>query len=183
MSEQILVAHCAPTLAGLKSGSLFCFSYNSVEEVRKYMAYWNRLLNTKGVMVKVLRLINGKALIYVYRYKKMMKDIENEAVREFLNERGYSCESIDQMLEHLSKRITSENEFPHEIGLFLGYPFEDVLGFIENKGQNHKCVGIWKVYSDEEKANCIFELYQKCTRIYRKRLNEGTSILQLTVAV
>ena len=39
-------------------------------------------------------------------------------------------------------------KFPHEIGIFLGYPLADVAGFIRNKGRNCKCIGTWKVYGD-----------------------------------
>lgn len=47
-------------------------------------------------------------------------------------------------------------DFPHEIGLFLGYPLEDVQGFIENRAEGYKCVGCWKVYGDEEYAKQEF---------------------------
>ena len=73
-------------------------------------------------------------------------------------------------------------EFPHEVGLFLSYPPEDVLGFILNKACNHKCVGCWKVYSDEQAAKCIFRRYKKCSKIYSQQWEQGKSIEQLTVA-
>ncbi len=28
-------------------------------------------------------------------------------------------------------------QFPHEMGLLLGYPVEDVVGFMENNGKNY----------------------------------------------
>ncbi len=54
-------------------------------------------------------------------------------------------------------RKTFENfalprQFPHEIGLFLGYPPEDVCGYIRNKGKCQKCTGHWQVYGDENFA-------------------------------
>lgn len=72
--------------------------------------------------------------------------------------------------------------FPHEIGVFLGYPIEDVIGFINNKGCNFKCCGYWKVYGDKEKAIKEFARYDKCRMIYTKLWNQGRSILKLTVA-
>lgn len=67
------------------------------------------------------------------------------------------------------KRLGESDEFPHEIGLFLGYPVEDVKGFIENKASCAKCVGYWKVYGDEEKAQKLFNQYKKCTGVYKKQ--------------
>lgn len=52
-------------------------------------------------------------------------------------------------------------EFPHEIGIFLGYPIWDVEGFIEHKGQNYKFCGYWKVYQDVEGAKLKFKEYDR----------------------
>lgn len=45
------------------------------------------------------------------------------------------------------RRLQRFEAFPHEIGLFLSYPPEDVRGFIEHKGHESKCEGCWKVYA------------------------------------
>lgn len=58
------------------------------------------------------------------------------------------------------KKLREEPDFPHEIGLFLGYPLEDVKGFIENKADSSKCSGCWKVYGNEQKALKLFEKYE-----------------------
>ena len=74
-------------------------------------------------------------------------------------------------------------EFPHEIGLFLSYPPEDVKGFIENRAANYKLSGLWKVYGDEKKAKELFAKYKKCTDIYCERYEAGCGIAELAVAV
>ena len=73
-------------------------------------------------------------------------------------------------------------EFPHEIGLFLSYPPEDVQGFIENHAQNFKLSGLWKVYGDEAYARAAFAKYKKCTDIYCRSWRSGASLEALTVA-
>ena len=83
----------------------------------------------------------------------------------------------------LSKRLNETKEFPHEIGLFLGYPPEDVKGFIDNRAEGYKCIGCWKVYGDEENAKRKFECYKKCTDVYCAQWANGKSIERLTVAV
>ena len=80
-------------------------------------------------------------------------------------------------------RLMSGADFPHEIGLFWGYPPEDVLGFIKNQARGYKYVGCWKVYGDEEKAKKTFERYKKCTNTYCRCYMQGKSIERLTVAV
>jgi len=87
-------------------------------------------------------------------------------------------------IENLQERLRSSSDFPHEIGLFLGYPLEDVRGFIENAGQNCKCTGCWKVYCNECETVKLFMKYKKCKDIYTKLFeNRGRSVWELTVAV
>ena len=52
----------------------------------------------------------------------------------------------------LIRRLQDEAEFPHEIGLFLSYPPEDVQGFIDHHARDFKLSGLWKVYGDEAYA-------------------------------
>ena len=83
----------------------------------------------------------------------------------------------------LIERLRAYDEFPHEIGLFLSYPPEDVKGFIEHHAADFKYAGLWKVYGDEQRARDLFAKYQRCTEIYFQRLHAGSSIAQLAVNV
>ena len=87
-----------------------------------------------------------------------------------------------QCLALLKKRFEASEDFPHEIGIFLDYPLGDVIGFIQNGGQNYKCSGCWKVYCNECEALKMFQKYHKCREVYRNLWAKGRSVLQLTVA-
>lgn len=126
--------------------------------------------------------MQGRALIYAYRPHALESDLADQRVRELLLQYGYTPENLNACVLHLIRRIRTAEEFPHEIGLFLSYPPEDVLGFIHNKAGNHKCLGCWKVYGDERKAKSTFEKYNLCSRIYFQQWQQGKSIEQLTVA-
>ena len=82
----------------------------------------------------------------------------------------------------LIRRMRTSGEFPHEVGLFLSYPPEDVKGFIDNHAANFKCAGVWKVYGDEQRARQTFEKYKKCTQIYCDLWRSGSGLEQLAVA-
>ena len=90
---------------------------------------------------------------------------------------------MDAALAHLKERLAGQEGFPHEIGLFLSYPPEDVKGFIENKASNSKCVGTWKVYGNVDRAKALFAQFQRCTDIYCKLWQAGSSLEELAVAV
>ena len=85
-------------------------------------------------------------------------------------------------LRQLSRRLCCSAEFPHEIGIFLGYPLHDVVGFIENRGQNFTCCGCWKSYGDPDAAQKHFDQLSKCTAVYLRLFHSGTPILKLAVA-
>ena len=65
----------------------------------------------------------------------------------------------------------------------MGYPPEDVRGFIENRAQNFKRAGLWKVYGDEARAEALFRKFKKCTQIYCERWQSGSKMDELAVAV
>lgn len=181
MSENLLVTHCSPTLAGMKTGSLFNCQCGCQKQLRDVISRWNKMLNPKGVFIRVMRFEKQRALIYVYRRVKLEKTISCKEISAFLETHGYDCRSLDGMLDRLSQRLCKRDEFPHEVGVFLGYPFEDVKGFIQNKGKSYKHVGHWKVYSDESAARQLFSKYKKCTDVYCRQLEEGTDLIRLTV--
>ena len=100
--------------------------------------------------------------------------------RGLLERFGYSrylC--TEQCLERLSQRCCRHKDFPHEIGLFLDYPVEDVLGFILHRGCDFKLCGYWKVYGDEEKARCTFRKYDKCRNYLCNKLSEGQDLYRI----
>lgn len=183
MPDEIIIRHCAPTLAGLKTGNMFTYRFKDLLELRDTMRRLNTLFRAKGIRVLPLRYKKKCALIYLYRPTKLSKDLEHEVARNILTECGYCLNSPQCFIRKLIVRLNSCDDFPHEIGLFLGYPPEDVLGFIQNQARDFKCVGYWKVYGDEQKAKTIFERYKRCTSTYCRCYMQGRSIEQLTVAV
>ncbi len=181
MPEEIMIQHCSPTLAKIKTGNIFTHPYGSKEEMRTELRRWNLLLGKKGLRVLPLSYKDGRALIYVYRPASLDRDLQHDTARRILCERGYSPDKSTKCVEHLIKKLGGADEFPHEIGLFLGYPPEDVKGFIENR-DGFVCSGMWKVYSDEEGAKKLFAKYKKCTAVYRDCHKRGRSVERLTVS-
>lgn len=182
MSEELLIKHCSPTLAGMKTGNLFACSFSNGAKMKECVRYWNRLLTKKGLRVLPLKYENGRALIYVYRPSRLSADLRHDVAKQLLKERGYCTDTSEKCVVQLIKRLYKYKEFPHEIGLFLGYPPEDVCGFIKNKAGGCKCVGCWKVYGDEKAAQRTFAKYKKCSDIYAVQYANGRSIERLTVA-
>lgn len=122
------------------------------------------------------------ALIYVVRMSCLQNDLFDPAVGEFLSSFGYTSQNAIDALLILRQHLMQSGTFPHEIGIFLGYPLADVKGFIINHCHNCLCCGDWKVYSDPENAVKTFRRYCKCKQIYRKMWKQGKDLRQLTVS-
>ncbi len=182
MFEEMIIAHCSPTLAGLKTANIFTCPYSSKSDVLDCIRQWNKALSSKGLRILPLRYSERNVMIYIYRPAMLKADLKNEAACASLRKCGYSAKTCGQCIVQLMKRLENCEEFPHEIGLFLGYPPEDVSGFISNNASACKCVGCWKVYGDEESAKKTFAKYKKCKRAYCEQYAKGKSIEQLTVA-
>lgn len=184
MSEEMIIKHCSPTLAGIKTGNMFTCPYKSDGELRASLCTWNKALAKKGLRILPLKCADGKAIIYIYRRSRLAKDLSDKAVCDILRGFGYDDCTPEKCVARLKKRVSDSTgrEFPHEIGLFLGYPPEDVLGFIENKAGRFKCAGAWKVYGDASAAEKAFARYKKCTALYCRQYANGSTVERLTVA-
>lgn len=64
MSEDLVVLHCSPTLAGMKTGSLFVGPFDDIRQMRQCLRDWNGALNEKGLFVLCLRYRNDHALVF-----------------------------------------------------------------------------------------------------------------------
>ena len=180
MSEEYLVWQAAPTLAGLKTGSLFPCKYEDYGDLKREICAVNRALSKKGLRLIPLRRNDTQALLYLYRPARLRADLSAPEAAAILQREGYG--NCRHCLQELMRRLQRFEDFPHEIGLFLSYPPEDVRGFIEHKGHDSKCDGCWKVYGDEDRARELFRKYKACTASYCKRKAAGTSLDELAVA-
>lgn len=180
--EKYLITHCAPTLASLKTASLFCLPLTADMPLEVHIGQWNHWLQDKGITLLILKRLEHKAWIYVCRLSHLRADLQKPGVGQFLASYGYAHTAVPYALDRLKERLAHGEEFPHEIGIFLGYPLGDVIGFIHNAGKNSKCSGCWKVYCNECETVKLFDRIHKCRAIYARQWKQGKSVRQLTVA-
>lgn len=167
----------APTIKGLKAATLINLKRGE-EDVRSlWKARGHQWLYPFG-LESVLLNDNAdapqdrNALVLIYRRALLEGVLTSEDVRDILTARGYASPfGLDACLEHLRRRFRFE--FPHEIGLFLDYPPEDVRGFLEHRGAKSLAVGYWKVYGNVAKARRTFRRYRRAERDAARSLMDG----------
>ena len=179
-AETQAVLQCAPLLTGIKMSNLLHVREGQQREVAS-------MFEATPVSSRILYKKNGRISVFLYREQRLKRFLSVGKVRRLLDSFGYRGMELPEILSRLSDRyqrhMDGRGDFPHEIGLFLSYPPEDVKGFIDNRACNFKCSGLWKVYGDEARAQAMFARFRKCTEIYCKLWQEGSSIEQLAVAV
>jgi hypothetical protein len=152
--KKVIIRHCSPVLMGCKPAALFMIRTSSLELLRARTPPFIDYL--------VIREHEGRALVFLFDKTKLENTILTDPVRSVLVGMGYpSRYSLPVFLNHLQKQFEHQ-QCPHAVGLFLGYPLDDVLGFIKHRGFNYKLCGIWKVYGDVEAAKNCFRQYDLC---------------------
>lgn len=173
------------------------------------IAQCNHELNPFGIHLSVLVWRPCGALVYACRPNSLATYLADPRAKTALTKEGYDTGNLSACLVHLASRITlaSNNaaecacgqtrcaldhqahcdngctcEFPHEIGYFLGYPYEDVHQFIVQHGENYKVFGAWKVYTNVEQALTTFDSYRACTQHLTFIYQQGCSLAQLAQA-
>lgn len=183
MSVDYVIRHAAPTLAGMKTGNLFPCFFSSPQSMVRDLREINQVLVPRGLRLVPLRREQNRALLYLFRPAHLSRDLSQGEVRQLLRQAGYQDLAQPACLRELKRRLQAGGDFPHEIGLFLGYPPEDVAGFMAHRGKHCKCVGCWKVYGDPSAAQQRFSAYKRCTANYCRRRARGASLEGLTVAM
>lgn len=163
----------APTLAGIKPSSLLAFGryprdlYSLWEEVKEAVS------SALNIRFFELKKTDGHILVLFYKRDMLGRVLADDANREFLHGLGYPAGlKPEQALRLLHARFAGM--FPHEIGLLLGIPREDVIAFIDNGGTGCLFCGYWKVYHNPRRANSLFQAYDRAKiRVMRSLSADG----------
>ncbi len=178
--EKALAFHCAPALAGMKAGNLLCGHEIGSAAYRQEIDRLNGALNGRDMYFYPICMEHRPGMLLVYRKKRLKEQLKTPGRQAFLQNLGYPMQRpLEEILAHLTLRMQQEEGFPHEIGLFLGYPLEDVEGFCTHQGKHYKHNGYWKVYGNEQETAALFERFTFCRQAVCHRVNAGMSITQL----
>lgn len=178
--DQRFATHCAPALAGVVPANLISLRRGEFPQLDQELRKYRRAFAHRGVCFASLCSCQNRELILVYRPKLIRQALDRAGVEEMLAPLGYDLtRPMEETLAHLGHRVRQGGGFPHEIGIFLGYPVEDVVGFITNNGQNFKVCGAWKVYGDVEAAQRCFTRMQRVSRKVLQRLDAGHTLFQV----
>lgn len=156
-----LIYQCAHFFKGLKHGC----SLNLEPDLYQQLA---GVLKDAGVSYILLHEQNTRCLVFLYRRDMLERYLLQAETEVFLRDCGYSLFGVDEVVEQLKRNLqqyfNGMGDFPHELGIMLGYPITDVRGFMENHGRKELLSGYWKVYSNPRQASMTFGMYDYARR-------------------
>lgn len=162
----------APTLKDLKLGTMM--NLRNGKRLLKDTWSKNKFIIKDVLNIDFCELNEGEDFILVYFFKRsmLMKKLSQKKILNFLNSMGYeNCKSIDDYLSHLKSRFV--NFCPDEIGIFLGYPLNDVIDFKDRDKKVCKCTGYWKCFNDEKSSKKAFEKFDEIKIVEMKSILES----------
>jgi len=156
--ETQIVLRCAPFITGMKTSNLLIVKKEQKAEVQQ-------LLKDTAFDCFLLYQGDQKIVLLLYDACRLEEHLAGKEVRKILSQQGYTAAPFPDLLRVFALRykayMQGSRKFPHEMGLFLGYPAEDVEGFIKNKGQNALYAGYWKVYEDAPEKIRLFQKFDR----------------------
>jgi hypothetical protein len=182
----LLAAYCMPTLMRLKPSSLVSVNKKRVDYYR-FMEVMKAEVEQFGCGYNCVYENQDMLQLLIYHKERLEQVFAEENNKQFLKTYGYELKSnlIETGIDTLSERYRQYHErsgraeymdFPHEIGIILGYPIGDVEAFIRLQGKNYIICGYWKVYYNTSKALTIFEEYKSVSKNALQMLSAGQSM-------
>lgn len=163
-----LMLECAEVLAGVKPANLITLVNRNQLCGRNLYQLWqshHEELGTRlaDLTIKVLQTKERALLLLCYKNNQLERHLAHAGIRTLLHKAGYEAgSSIETQLGELSRRIENNGSFPHEIGLFIGYPAKDVAAFMGLIKLPFTCQCLWKIYGNPEHSLGMAEQFRCC---------------------
>ena len=185
--EVQMIIQCAPVIAGLKVSNLLIIPEGQLFQLRE-------LLKDSSISMYLLLKEEGRLVILLYHREWLQRMLGEPDRKAWLVKAGYKADydsvragdegiSLSAVLARFRRRYQSYSrgmkDFPHEMGILLGYPVEDVEGFILHKGGSYLCNGYWKVYYNVSQKQRTFRWYSFAEHHLFCLLKEGRSIPEI----
>lgn len=116
----------------------------------------------------------GLKILFINKVS-LNKQLSNIKIKNFLKYLNYpNPNDLDDCLNHLIKKLYSD-EFPDEIGIFLGYPLKDVVGFMGYGNYEFQTTKYWKVYGDPKPSEDLYSKFLSHRENIRNLLNSHSA--------
>ncbi len=152
------IARClqriVPTIDGVKPAEILTICENQFNSI--YNKYFKE---NKSIDMITIKQRGEKRQVIVYHRECLKAILKQKGVQFLLKSKGYPIDStVECNVGYLVRRIKNE-PFPHEIGVFLGYPLKDVFGYMRLNTLPHTKTMGWCMYGNTRESERIYAKY------------------------
>ncbi len=152
-----LVETLGPVILGAKPAEIISYPKFDCSRCEKLQAIDANFEKAIKVKYRKITQDNGQIKIIFYDPKHLEETLQDKRIRKFLVKLGYpQNDSMEAYLDMLTGKL-QKGECPNEIGVFLGYPLKDVIGFIGHPSLKFTKVQYWRVYGNSKVSDEKFE--------------------------
>lgn len=174
-----LVELLGPVLMGSKPAELLSFPKHDKHLLRKIDSIEKHMGKCKRITYRFFENKDGNLKVLFYNPKILDTCLRDYRNMKFLKTLGYPKQyNLDEYLRIIIDKMIGGN-IPHEIGVFLGYPLKDIMGFIGHPSLKLTKVNGWRVYGDprlsDERFNEFIEAKNKIKKLLE--FNEPEKVL------
>ncbi len=181
--ENFLIYNSSLVIAGIKPAATITIKKNKNRLYNSWLKFGSDFIEAINLDFIELRESDDSIIIMIYDKIILKNELNKKSYIEFLENIGYSFNSdVNYYINKLKSRY-EKYHCPHELGLFLGIPFEDVKDFMECTTKKCLLCGYWKVYNDSDKARKIFNSYDKVKEYTRNNILNGNSSRELALSI
>lgn len=166
-----IIDRIGATIAGVKPAELLNLpsKYNcnkiSWESCKKC------ILKSSNIKLRVIDKYKGRRHVLFYQEQSLNNVLKQAETIKLLVELGYPRNyTLEVYLDYLTDRLNSD-EFPHEIGIFLGYPLKDVKGYLGKSNLRLVHSNGWQVYGNVHVSQRRLESFKEARFKVRRQLN------------
>jgi hypothetical protein len=195
-ATNLLAYYCMPTLLKLKPSNIVNVRKQSVKAKEILIQRIESEISPFHSKNNILYEDEETLILFIYNSKQLYEILNSNENKRYLYSFGYRFnERLENITQNKEEKIieativrlkqryqeyrSKKIEFPHEIGIILGYPLPDVEGFVQNKGKNYLLCGYWKVYHNADHAKKTFEKYYRMRNKAMKVLEEGRNLSEI----
>lgn len=156
---------------GLKPAVFISFRQINHKIANAWMRYSENSLNTYGFRAYPIYQGQDRFTVLLYNEEALSDVLNRRDVRQWLHEYAHYPlnNTLEQDLIFLKQRFEICS-CPNELGIFLGYPIEDVFSYVQHQGKNYEYCGYWKVYHNTGQCMERFQEYDRIRRATAERL-------------
>lgn len=173
--ENFIVYKTSWVIAGIKPAVTIGFKKKDEKIYENWNLYGKDFLLDINLKYIELRENDDSIILMIYDEEVLKRELDKKEQIDFLINLGYPNQiEVDRYVKTLKERY-EKYHCPHELGLFLGIPFEDVKDFMECTTKKCLLCGYWKVYNNSDEAKMIFSQYDEVKYYTMKNMLKGNS--------